>query len=343
MPTRNRFRFTLALALAISFVLGASADARAQGADASAGNEVDPAADARRRYNEGTEAYTLKRFVEAALNFEAAASRRPHAVTLYTAALAWEQSGHAERAADDFARALDVSGLSTAQRTNARDRLATYEAMLGTLVVTGPEGCRVQLDALTEVATPARLHGTPGIRSLAVRTGARAVERRDVLLEVGLTQQLGVDAQAAAVAAPAATANEPGSSARAATPKDASTSVAPKERDVALRARHFNGIRRTVGFVSIGVGVAAVLGGVVLGTQALAARDAFDAAPTRVGFDHANALATWTTVSFVAGGVLAAGGATLVLWPLLDGRTARADVRLTLSPTPGGVDLRGAF
>ena len=99
-------------ALALSMSVLVSAPLRAQ--DAPEGTTVE----ARQQYNQGTQAYKEKKFVEAALHFEAAAAQRPHAVTLYTAALAWEQANKPERAADDFVRALEVPGLSAQQATN---------------------------------------------------------------------------------------------------------------------------------------------------------------------------------------------------------------------------------
>ena len=115
------------------------------------------------------QAYQAKRFVEAALHFEAAVVQRPHAVTIYTAALAWEQASRPDRAADDFSRSLDVQGLSPAQSQNAHERLAILERAMGTLDVTAPEGWRVQLDANTGVLAPAHLHAMPGVHSLAVQ------------------------------------------------------------------------------------------------------------------------------------------------------------------------------
>src|SRR5579872_5901097 len=54
---------------------------------------------ARARYNAGTKAFADKRFVEAALNFEAATAEKASPVALYTAALSWEQANVPERAA----------------------------------------------------------------------------------------------------------------------------------------------------------------------------------------------------------------------------------------------------
>lgn len=340
MPYGNSWRgiFALASLVGVSAVGPLLAPEQAWAQD-DATPSSDPAAEARRRYNLGTQAYTTKRFVEAALNFEAAAYQRPHAVTLYTAALAWEQAGQTERAADDFARALEVSGLSTQQSTNARDRLATYEAMLGTVVVTGSEGSRVQLDAFTEVGTPARLHGTAGVHSMAVRVRGRGVERRDVLLEAGLTQKVDVDTASAPPSAVAIAKDAPKAAAVVVAPVPLASTTGDAAVDVG--PPRANDLRRTLGFVAVGVGGASALAGVVFGTQALSARDAYNAAPSRAGFDHANALATWTTLSFIAGGALVAGGATLVLWPSSSASTARA--KLTVTPTLGGALVGGAF
>src|SRR5262249_7964099 len=146
-------------------------------------DDADPAAEARHEYDAGTQAYASKHFVEAALHFEAAAAQRAHGVTLYTAALAWEQANRPERAAGDYARALAAPGLNAKQAANARDRLTTLERSLGTIDVTAPDGWRVQLDALTEVAAPARLHATPGVHVLTIHAPNKPIAKRDVSLE----------------------------------------------------------------------------------------------------------------------------------------------------------------
>ena len=59
-----------------------------------------------------------------------------------------------------------------------------------------------------------------------------------------------------------------------------------------------------------------LLSGVVFGLSALDARDAYNAAPSQAGYDHAGALATWTDVTLIAGCVFAAGpvqGKTLLI------------------------------
>jgi hypothetical protein len=68
----------------------------------------------------------------------------------------------------------------------------------------------------------------------------------------------------------------------------------------------------------------------------LGAKGAYDAAPTRAAYDHAQALSTWTTVAFVAGGVFTAGGVVLLLLP-------ESKARAALSLRPDGVVARGTF
>src|SRR4029077_680589 len=121
--------------LAAAALVGAACiagDARAQEGETPAAG---PALEARQQYALGGQAFAAKRFIEAALHFEAAAAHRAHAVTLYTAALAWEQANRPESAADDLARALDVPALSATQAASARERLAVLEKSLGTLAV----------------------------------------------------------------------------------------------------------------------------------------------------------------------------------------------------------------
>src|SRR5688572_22296764 len=91
---------------------------------------ADPAAEARSQYQLGTQAFQAKKYSEAALHFESAASFRPHAVALYTAGLAWDLANNPARAADAYSRALDVPGLDAKQSATAKDRVAALEKSL---------------------------------------------------------------------------------------------------------------------------------------------------------------------------------------------------------------------
>lgn len=109
---------------------------------------------------------------------------------------------------------------------------------------------------------------------------------------------------------------------------------------------------RTVGFVTAGVGAAALVGGVVTGLLARSAEgDAKDACDGKVcptsaetDFDSAASLATMSNVFFIGGGVLAAAGVGMIVFGG-DGQAeaplAAASPRLRLTPvvTPGRAGL----
>jgi tetratricopeptide (TPR) repeat protein len=327
-----------AVAVAGAFVArpASAADVEASGADRSALRAESPSAqsgdtppdaaqEARQQYQAGMQAYKDKRFVEAALHFEAAVVQRPHAVALYTAALAWEQANRPERAADDFARAIDVPGLSQAQAQAARDHLANLERAMGTLEVTGPEGWRVQLDANTGVLVPGHLHAMPGVHSLAIQPPSGGIQHRDVTLELAKTSRLALTGETAPAPANA--------------PPPPAPVPAPPPRAVRTQAATLD-LRHAAGFSAAGAGVAFVVAGVVLGESALSARDAYNASPTQVAYDHASSMQTWTDVAFIAGGVLVAGGAALILWP---SPKKSGEPSVSLAPAAGGAILRGAF
>ena len=285
---------------------------------------VDSAAEARQQYTQGTQAFQAKRYEEAALHFEAAASFRTNAVALYTAALAWDLATRPERAADAYGRALAVGGLEPKQGNLAKDRVAQLEKTLGTVVVTAPDGWRVQLDTFTEVLTPARLHGAAGVRSLSIRAPGKPIERRDVNLEASKISNLEIKDEPKVVPKPEPEPARP-----------AAAVVAPPPP----RQETYWITRRVVGVGVAGVGLAALGSGIILGLQANSAKDAYDAGPTRESFDHASSLQTWTNVSLIAGGVLIAGGIALVVIPDKDEGQGRVRARLT----PGGAVVSGTF
>lgn len=287
-----------------------------------AAQESDPAAEAKRQYNLGTQAYAARRFVEAALAFEAAASYKANAVTLYTAALAWEQANQPERAADAFSRALELPGLLPQQQSNAHERVTVLEKALGTLVVAGPDKTKVQLDSLTEVGVPARLHAPPGNHVLAVRYADGSSDKRDVALETGKATNL--DVTKTAVVTPP-------------TPKENPTPLPQPVVEKPVEEKASVPITRFIGFGLIGAGVVAGASTIVLGLSANDARDAYNAAPSQSAYDHGNALATWTNVAWITGAVLVAGGVALVLIP------GPKKAKAAIAPAANGVLLRGVF
>jgi hypothetical protein len=291
----------------------------------------DPAStNARARYNAGTKAFADRRFVEAALNFEAAAAEKASPVALYTAALSWEQANVPERAADDYARSLAVPGLPADKTGMARERLSSLESVLGALTVVGAEGARVQLDANTELPVPATLHAAAGVHSLSARSAGHPIERRPVVLERGKTTKLDLATEPAPPQSGDAKKEPP---------------PPPPPPPPPLPATDSGHARRAVGFIGIGVGGAMLLSGIVLGSEAIGARDTYRGAPTQFAYDHASELQMWTDVAFIAGAVIAAGGVALVGWPSskTSAEPAAKAEGVSLVPLPGGLLLKGAF
>ena len=88
-----------------------------------------------------------------------------------------------------------------------------------------------------------------------------------------------------------------------------------------------------------------LLSGVVLGSEAIGARDTYRGAPTQFAYDHASELQMWTDVAFIAGAVVAAGGIALVVWPSSKAAAeppAKTE-GVSLVPLPGGLLLKGRF
>ncbi len=290
-------RFARAAALAFSMTVAAAAHAQ------DAPQPADSAAEARQQYQAGTQAFQQKRYSEAALHFEAAAAFRANGVALYTAALAWDLAARPERAADAYARALETPGLDAKQSGLAKDRVGQLERTLGTLTVTAPDGWKVQLDTFTEVPTPARLHGAPGIHTLSIRAPGKPIERRDVTLEAGKASSLKLEEQAKVVEKKV---EEP--------PPPPPPPSPPAQPQVAPRESFWT-TRRVIGVGVAGAGVAILGGGIVLGLSANGAKDAYNASPSREAFDHASSLQTLTNVALIAGVLVAAGGVVLVVLP----------------------------
>jgi hypothetical protein len=308
---------TFAVALVLAGASLAPALARAQDAP------TDVAAEARQQYQQGTQAFQQKRYQEAALHFEAAASFRTSSVALYTAGLAWDLASKPERAADAYARALEVGGLDPKQNSLAKDRVAQLETTLGTVAVAAPEGWRVQLDTFTEVPTPARLHAGAGMHGLSVRAPGKPIERRDVTLQAGKVVTIELKEEPKIV---------PRVEPEPVKPPPVVAPATPSART------QFWITRRVIGVGVAGLGVAALGSGIVLGLEADSAKTAYDAGPTRESFDHASSLQTWTNVALISGALMVAGGVALVVWPDADGQG-----HVNVGATPGGAFVAGKF
>ena len=294
-------------------------------------------ADAGRQLELGRQAMKAKRYAQAAHAYETAAALGRQPLAHLAAGLAWEQAERPERAADAFARALSggpgEAALGPQEAAQAKDHLDALERALGTLDVKAPAGWAVQLDGSVEAPAPAKLHGAPGVHTLAVVAPDRPIARRDVRLELGKTTALALKDEPAAKSAP-----EPGKPEGTPAAPSSSTAAAPPPRVVTVEAPPSGQVRRAIGFTAIGLGVASLGAALVLGLETIDARNAFNASPSKPLYDHEQTLQTWTNVTLIGGAVLAVGGVVLVLWPSGSGET-----RVGLAPFPGGGSLVGTF
>lgn len=284
-------------------------------------------AEAARQSDLARHAVKAKRFLHAAELFEAAAALNRQASTNVSAGVAWDQADRPDRAADAYARAL----LANEPDASGKDRLETLERSLGTVDIKAPPGWTVQLDGGSEAATPARLHSTPGVHSLAISAPDRPITRRDVRLEVGKPLALTLK-------------DEPVAPVTADKPREApspTTQAAPTTTNTRVIERAPPGqTRRAIGFTLAGLGLATLGGAALLGVQTVNARDAFNDAPSQSLYDHEQALQTWTNVALVAGSVFVVGGVALVLWP---SGSSSTEVSVGVAPSPGGGSFVGRF
>jgi hypothetical protein len=217
--------------------------------------------------------------------------------------------------------------------TYAQNRLAALEASLGTLDVTSEETVRVQVDKQSEVRPPVRLHATPGVHAVVVRGEGWLLERR-VTFEAGTTKPLSIgpkDRDEALGIKPAPVVTAP-------PVKAPPPPVPPKPVGTGP-----NGLR-VAGWVTGGVGVALLGTAGVLWYEAGKAHEDYLADPSAELRDRGLTYVTLTNTSLIAGGVLTAVGATLLLWPTASPPTASsAQARVEVTWSGAGLGARGIF
>jgi len=266
-------------------------------------------------------------------------------------ARALEKNGRLVEAAERFLKttrlSLDSSGDRAVQEQAKKDAAREHEALLPripNLLVqiegASPDDVEVTVNgvginsALLGTAFPAN----PG-RTVVVATGGGSRVEREATLVEGQTATVVLDFTGATPAGGQALPSDDTSqdaraaSAGAAVPDD--------------RAKGGRGIRPVLGWTAIGLGAGGIATGIITGLMATDQFNAAGCAPSgacRPGtsqgeLDSINTLRTVTTAAFIAGGVLAASGITLLLIP--PKKASSAYVTPYIGTTTFG--LRGAF
>ena len=325
-PTFARWLGLSALAL----IASASADALA---DPPAG-KIEPKSTARSQADRGFELFEAGQYVEAAQAFRLA-EMIFHAPTLvFAIGRAESKAGHLLEARALFKRVIAEKIAPSAPREflgaqeSARTELEAVEARIGHVTITvhsaSGQSFAVRLDDadVARSALDQPIDVDPGSHRIVVAPDVGAAETRTVTVAEGARETVAIELALARVD-PKGVVTAPGPSATA-PPRDL---LAP-----ALIS---------LGASVAGLGVGAVFGGLTLAkTSAIRAHCVGDVCPSgqQSAAKGASTMATISTVGFIAGGVLAATGVTLLV---LRPKPKAPSVGIAIGP--GSVLAQGAF
>ncbi len=286
---RRSVAFAWALAVALRTMALTSAPAVAVDSQSTNSTQL-----ARQRFREAQEAYRDRRYSAAASLFEAADRLAPHPSTRFNAAAAWDEAGEAARAASGYEAALASATLDEGKRKVAEERLSSLKLELGKILVQRPLGAFVTVDHVQRAPVPTTFYLLPGSYQLQVDyRGATSSSPLDVL--AGRDHDVKLDDAEPEAAAPAA-------------PPEATRPLPlpPPAADTAIS-------QKTWGWVSVGAGVALGGAAIVLGLQALAARDRFVESANTDPDARSEAASLRLATNVLWGGATAAGVTGLVL------------------------------
>jgi len=274
-------------------------------------------------------------------------------------ALKLERDGEALRAYSDYLKGGGKQIDAEERKAMERDSLL-ISGNTSSVGITSDVGDATVVDARAGSSVPPQSYKlAAGSLSLRLRAGAHAItasspdgkqQRWDINITPGQTLEhrfeFNAPAAAPVVAPPVAETPPPG-------PPPA----APPPADQGAQPKKGSGLR-TVGFVALGVGGAAIIGGVITGLMAKSAESSATGqceskvCPTAAAsdFDSASSLATVTNVLFIGGGVLAAAGVTLVIVggkgggePAKPASLRRLELAPAVAADGAGLFARGSF
>jgi hypothetical protein len=308
-------RLAGAMAIASSFVVIPSAHADASAADSAAAQSL---------YDEGRKLFTNKDYANACPKFQESQRLDPTPVTEFWLADCYE---HAGRTASAWAAFLDLAatehktgGPKSAEREKvARDRAKALEPKLTQLTISVAATTRVQ-GLVVKRDGESVLDGQWG-SPVAVDPGNHTIEASAPGKETWTkTTDVEGAGQTVTVEVPALADAPTSSPAGAAAPGAAPQPTAPEQPEQTRSSP-----LRTVGLVVAGVGAAGLVVGGIFGAMALSSNSSANNGNCGASFggpnecnatgvnDRSSAVRDGdiSTIAFIAGGVLAAGGVTL--------------------------------
>jgi hypothetical protein len=246
--------------------------------------------EAQRLFGEAEQAFQADDYARAADLFEQANQHAPHPSVLFNAAVSWDHAGELARAANDYRAALADEGLSPAQTEESEQRLSALRERLGYVHIAKPIGGLVSVAHLEREPIPARFYLAPGDYEVQLETPEGRSSSTSIEVEAGETLKVTLDEVEVPRAPP-----PPGEPPPPPPPDPSRT-------------------QETLGWVGVSVGAVVAGLAVYLGTEALAAQDAFlaqrsDAALRQDALDSQMR----TNVAWVGAGVAGGVGAALLL------------------------------
>ena len=273
-------------------------------------------------FTDGTRLFQHGDYRAAGVEFDAAFASRPHHDALWNAAQSWERAQELARAANRYARYLDIAPHDAPDRDRATAALARLSIRLGRIEVFAGAAAEVEVDGEPAPSSPSYVY--PGAHVVTARLGEKSASQT---IEVGAGAVESVVLSADGSPSPGGATSPPAPSTSEAVAKK--PEIAPGESK-----------RSEVWLVgALGAATLAAAGLTVWsGVDTLAARDDFLSRPTQATLDGGRSREVRTNVligTTAALGVLTlASAAFLVQWRSPDRR-----VRAGIGPTGGGLLL----
>lgn len=284
----------------------------------------DATAAARAAFEEGKSLFEAGEFAAAAGAFRLADATRPNWRLLYNIGQCEAAARRYGLALDAFERYLVQGGdeIDKERQDEVRDELVRLRNMVGFARVTAPEGAVVVMDGVERGTAPLErdlpVAAAVSHEAEAILDG-ETVAARTFQVSGGRTVEVDLVAEQAASSEPA-DMDDPS-------------------------------LLRPLGFVGAGLGAALLVGGGVTGGLALKKDGELDDdCPEGVCYsgsydllDRRDRLATASTALFVAGGVVAAAGAVMLILDATRGEGGATEAEVSLLVGPGSVALSGRF
>jgi hypothetical protein len=215
-------------------------------------------------------------FERAANEFEAADAREPSAVSLLSAATAWESARRDDRAANSLTAALALDGLPPDVKQTARQKLAVLQLSLGVINVVTP-GYLVQIEDDRARQSPFRVFAKPGNRRFSFRLDGGPIQFNEVGVLIG--------------------------------------QVTPVKLAKIVETTSFWSTKNSIGVGLSATGITALGVGVFFGVRAARLSDENKRNPTPENASEGRKAQTLANTLYVSGGVLTTVGIALILWP----------------------------